>query len=96
MAGKKRVRGAVFQAKVALAARGDRTTSTWPVSPTPTGQVTAWKKHLLARVAEPFAEGRQRRDQQATVEAGSADSSARLVGTGATTSPMASRRRTWP
>ena len=70
MAGKRRVFGAAFKAKVALAAaRGDRTTaelaSQFGVH---TSQVTAWKKHLMAQVAELFADGRQRRPDQTTDE----------------------------
>ena len=64
MAGKRRVFGAAFKAKVALAAaKGDRTTaqlaSQFGIH---TNQVTAWKKQLMAQVAELFADGRQRRD----------------------------------
>jgi len=70
MAGKRRVFGAAFKAKVALAAaRGDRTTaqlaSQFGIH---TSQVTAWKKQLMAQVAELFADGRQRRTEQATDE----------------------------
>ena len=68
MAGKRRVFGAAFKAKVALAAaKGDRTTaqlaSQFGIH---TSQVTAWKKQLMAQVAELFADGRQRRADQAT------------------------------
>ncbi len=70
MAGKRRVFGAAFKAKVALAAaKGDRTTaqlaSQFGVH---TSQVTAWKKQLMAQVAELFADGRQRRADQTTDE----------------------------
>ena len=70
MAGKRRVFGAAFKAKVALAAaKGDRTTaqlaSQFGVH---TSQVTAWKKQLMAQVAEMFADGRQRRPDQTTAE----------------------------
>ena len=70
MAGKRRVFGAAFKAKVALAAaKGDRTTaqlaSQFGVH---TSQVTAWKKQLMAQVAELFVDGRQRRGDQATDE----------------------------
>jgi transposase-like protein len=70
MAGKRRVFGAAFKAKVALAAaKGDRTTaqlaSQFGIH---TSQVTAWKKQLMAQVAELFADGRQRRAEQATDE----------------------------
>ena len=70
MAGKRRVFGAAFKAKVALAAaKGDRTTaqlaSQFGVH---TSQVTAWKKQLMAQVAELVADGRQRLAEQATDE----------------------------
>ena len=70
MAGKRRVYVAPFKAKVALAAaKGDRTTaqlaSQFGIH---TSQVTAWKKQLMAQVAELFADGRQRRADQATDE----------------------------
>ena len=35
-----------------------------------TSQVTAWKKQLMAQVAELFADGRQRRTEEATDEEG--------------------------
>jgi transposase-like protein len=70
MAGKRRVYGAPCKAKVALAAvQGDRTTaqlaSQFGIH---TSQVTAWKKRLMAQVAKLFADGRQRRADQATDE----------------------------
>jgi transposase len=70
MPGKRRVYGAPFKAKVALAAaKGDRTTaqlaSQFGIH---TSQVTSWKKQLMAQVAELFADGRQRRADQATGE----------------------------
>jgi len=70
MAGKRRVFGAAFKAKVALAAaKGDRTTaqlaSQFGVH---TSQVTAWKKRLMAKLAELFVDGRQRRGDHATDE----------------------------
>ena len=70
MAGKRRVFGPAFKAKVALAAaKGDRTTaqlaSQFGIR---TIQVTAWKKQLMAQVAELFADGRQGRADQATDE----------------------------
>ena len=72
MAGKRRVFGAAFKAKVALAAaKGDRTTaqlaSQFGIH---TSQVTAWKKQLMAQVAELFADGRQRRADQAPEDGG--------------------------
>ena len=59
MPGKRRVYGAPFKAKVALAAaKGDRTTaqlaSQFGIH---TSQVTAWKKQLMAQVTELFADG---------------------------------------
>jgi transposase-like protein len=68
--GKRRVYGAPFKAKVALAAaKGDRTTaqlaSQFGIH---TSQVKAWKKQLMDQVAELFADGRQRRGEQATDE----------------------------
>jgi transposase len=70
MAGKRRTFGSAFKAKAALAAaKGDRTTaqlaSQFGVH---TSQVTAGKKQLMAKVAELFAYGRQRRTEQATDE----------------------------
>lgn len=70
MTRKRRVFGAAFKAKVALAAvRGDKTTaqlaSQFAVH---TGQVTAWKKHLLEGAPGLFEDGRGRRDQAATNE----------------------------
>ena len=70
--GRRRVFGLAFKAKVALAAaKGGRTTaqlaSQFGIH---TSQVTAWKKQLMAQVAELFADGRQRRADQATDEQG--------------------------
>ena len=70
MGGKRRVFGAAFKAKVALAAaKGDRTTaqlaSQFRIH---TSQVTAWKKQLMGQMAELFVDGRQRRPEQATDE----------------------------
>ncbi len=64
MSGKRRVFGAAFKAKVALAAaKGDQTTaqlaSQFGIQ---MSQMTAWKKQLMAQVAELFADGRQRPD----------------------------------
>jgi transposase len=65
MTRKRRVFGAAFKSKVALAAvRGDKTTaqlaSEFSVH---TSQVTAWKKQLLEQAAGLFEDGRQRRDE---------------------------------
>ena len=70
VAGKRRVFGAAFKAKVPFAAaKGDPTTaelaSQFGIH---TSQVTAWKKQLTAQMAELFADGRQRRADQATDE----------------------------
>ena len=70
MTRKRRVFGAAFKAKVALAAvRGDKTTaqlaSEFSVH---TSQVTAWKKQLLEQAAGLFEDGRQRRDESAANE----------------------------
>lgn len=67
MSRKRRVFGAAFKAKVALAAvRGDKTTaqlaSQFAVH---VSQVTAWKKQLLDQVSELFEDGRQRRTDAA-------------------------------
>ena len=65
MTRKRRVFGAAFKAKVALAAaRGDRTTaelaSKFGVH---SSQVTAWKRQLLDGAAELFADGRRRKEE---------------------------------
>jgi putative transposase len=70
MSRKRRLFGAGFKARVALAAvRGDRTTaqlaSQFSVH---TSQVTAWKKHLLERAAGLFEDRRGRRDESAADE----------------------------
>ena len=64
--GKRRVFGATFKAKVALAAvRGDKTTaqlaSEFGVH---TSQVTAWKKQLLDQAAGLFEDGEERRPER--------------------------------
>jgi transposase len=70
MTRKRRVFGAAFKAKVALAAvRGDKTTaqlaSEFRVH---TSQVTAWKKQLLEQAAGLFEDGRLRRDESGANE----------------------------
>jgi len=70
MSRKRRVFGASFKAKVALAAaRGDKTTaqlaSEFSVH---TSQVTSWKKHLLEQAVGLFEDGRGRRDEAAADE----------------------------
>jgi transposase len=71
MSRKRRVFGAAFKAKVALAAaRGDKTTAQLAVEfSVHTSQVTAWKKLLLDQAAELFEDGRQKaRDESAADE----------------------------
>ena len=70
MTRKRRIFGAAFKAKVALAAvRGDKTTaqlaSEFSVH---ASQVTAWKKQLLEQAVGLFEDGRQRRDESAANE----------------------------
>ena len=67
MTRKRRLFGAAFKAKVALAAvRGDKTTaqlaSEFGVH---TSQVTAWKKQLLEQAPGLFEDGRRRPEEQA-------------------------------
>jgi transposase len=67
---KRRVLGAAFKAKVALAAcRGDKTTaqlaSEYEVH---AGQVTAWKKQLLAEAAGLFEDRRGKRPDESSAE----------------------------
>lgn len=68
MSRKRRILGAAFKAKVALAAcRGDKTTaqlaSEYEVH---AGQVTAWKKQLLAAAASLFEDRRGRKPDEAS------------------------------
>ena len=70
MSRKRRVLGAAFKAKVALAAcRGDKTTaqlaSEYEVH---AGQVTAWKKQLLSGAPELFEDRRGKRPDDAAGE----------------------------
>ena len=67
MSRKRRIFGASFKAKVALAAcRGDKTTaqlaSQFSVH---TSQVTCWKKQLLEQAAELFEDGRRKAQRNA-------------------------------
>ena len=70
MSRKRRMFGAAFKAKVALAAvRGDKTTAQLAGEfQVHTSQVTAWKKQLLEQVADLFQDGRQRRDETSVSE----------------------------
>ena len=66
MSRKRRVFGASFKAKVALAAaRGDKTTaelaSQFSVH---CSQVTAWKQQLLQQAAELFEDGRRKQREE--------------------------------
>ncbi len=65
MTRKRRVFGAAFKAKVALAAcRGDKTTAQMAAEfGVHASQITAWKKLLLEGAAELFADGRSKRDE---------------------------------
>jgi putative transposase len=70
MSRKRRVFGASFKAKVALAAaRGDKTTaqlaSEFSVH---SSQVTAWKKQLLEQAAELFEDGRRKPHDASTAD----------------------------
>jgi transposase len=65
MTRKRRVFGAAFKARVALAAvRGDKTTAELAAKFGVHGnQVSAWKKQLLDGASELFADGRRRKDE---------------------------------
>jgi putative transposase len=70
MSRKRRVFGASFKARIALAAtRGDKTTaqlaSEFSVH---TSQVTAWKKQLLEQAAELFEDGRRKPRDERTAD----------------------------
>lgn len=62
MSRKRRIFGAAFKAKVALAAvRGDKTTAQLALEfSVHTSQVTAWKKQLLDEAPGLFEDGRRR------------------------------------
>ena len=71
MSRKRRSFGSTFKAEVALAAcRGDKTTAQLAAEyEVHAGQVTAWKKQLLAGAAELFEDRRrQKRDDEASPE----------------------------
>lgn len=68
MGRKRRILGAAFKAKVALAAaKGDKTTaqlaSEFGVH---TSQITAWKKLLLSNANELFVDGRKKRSDESS------------------------------
>ena len=68
MSRKRRIFGASFKAKVALAAiRGDKTTAQLAAKfGVHTNQVSSWKRQLLEGAAELFADGRQRKKDEAS------------------------------
>ena len=70
MTRKRRVFGAAFKAKVALAAcRGEKTTAQMAAEfGVHAGQITAWKKQLLEGAAELFADGRSKRGEEPSNE----------------------------
>jgi transposase len=70
MTRKRRVFGAAFKAKVALAAcRGEKTTAQLVAEyEVHAGQITAWKKQLLEGAAGLFEDGRGKRAEDATNE----------------------------
>jgi putative transposase len=70
MSRKRRVFGASFKAKVALAAcRGDKTTAQLAAQfSVHTSQVTAWKKQLLEQAAELFEDGRRRQREESSAD----------------------------
>jgi putative transposase len=70
MTRKRRVFGAAFKAKVALAAvRGDKTTAQLASEFTVhSSQIAAWKKQLLEQAVAFFEDGRGRPDESAAKE----------------------------
>lgn len=70
MTRKRRVFGAAFKAKVALAAcRGEKTTAQMAAEfGVHANQITAWKKQLLEGAAELFADGRSKRGEEPSNE----------------------------
>ncbi len=70
MTKKRRVYGASFKARVALAAyRGDKTTAQLAGKFGVHGnQISSWKKRLLEGAAEVFADGRRRKDEPSVEE----------------------------
>lgn len=70
MSRKRRVFGASFKAKVALAAcRGDKTTAQLATQfSVHTSQVTAWKKQLLEQAVELFEDGRRKQREELSAD----------------------------
>jgi putative transposase len=70
MTRKRRTFSAAFKAKVALAAaRGDKTTAELAAKfGVHTNQITSWKKLLLEGAPELFADGRRRRQEEASAQ----------------------------
>ena len=70
MSRKRRLFGASFKAKVALAAcRGDKTTAQLAAQfSVHTSQVTAWKKQLLEQAAELFEDGRRKQREELSAD----------------------------
>ena len=70
MSRKRRVFGATLRAKVALAAvRGDKTTAELAAKfDVHANQVSKWKKQLLEGAAELFADGRRRKQDDASAD----------------------------
>ena len=70
MTKKRRIYGASFKARVALAAyRGDKTTAQLAGKFGVHGnQISSWKRRLLEGAAEVFADGRRRKDEPSVEE----------------------------
>ncbi len=70
MTKKRRIYGASFKARVALAAfRGDKTTAQLAGKFGVHGnQISSWKKRLLEGAAELFADGRRQKDEPSANE----------------------------
>ena len=70
MTKKRRIYGASFKARVALAAyRGDKTTAQLAGKfGVHSNQISSWKKRLLEGAAEVFADGRRRKEESSAKE----------------------------
>ena len=70
MTKKRRIYGASFKARVALAAyRGDKTTAQLAGKfGVHSNQISSWKKRLLEGAAELFADGRRQKDEPSVEE----------------------------